>query len=209
MIQVPVYNLEKEQVDTLELKEEVFAVSQKPHLVHIVVRQQLARKRTGTAKTKQRSEIKGSTKKPYRQKGTGRARRGSWKKSPILRGGGVAFGPQPRDFSIKVPKKVRKEAFRSTISEKLRSGKLFVIDKISLDKPSTKALKSKVRAFTDQGKFLIVLSQKDENIMLSTRNLKEGKYLLAEGLNVYDMLNFDTLLVTKQALLMIQEAYKR
>jgi len=172
-----------------------------------VVRDQLASSRSGSASTKNRSKVKASTKKLWRQKGTGRARVGA-ASSPIRRGGGVAFGPVPRDYSFKVNKKVRKAALRMALADKFKSGQLFVVDNIHLEEISTGKLFDVLKNF-DLDNALIVTEREDENLEKSSRNIKKVKLLRAEGLNVYDILRHKYLLFVEGALGIVEEALAR
>lgn len=200
---VDVYNLNKERVGEIDLKEEVFNVPVKKHVLHQVVVSQLASKRAGSAATKTRSQVKASGRKLWRQKGTGRARVGS-AASPTRRGGGVAFGPAPRQYVIKVPKKVRKAALRMALTDKLQNEKLIVIDSFSFPEIKTKAFVEAMRRF-DVRTALIVADQMDENLDKSSRNVPWVKVMRREGLNVYDILKYDNLFVEQPALKKIEE----
>jgi len=208
MVSIEVLNRENEKVEELELRDDIFNFEERPAQVHQVVRMQLAKKRLGTAYTKSRSEVVGSTKKMFRQKGTGRARRGS-AKSPILKGGGVAFGPKPRDFAFPVPKKMRKDALKSAISSRVREGKVFVLDDFSLESYKTKEMVTVLDVLELQGNILIVLHEEDTNVKLSSRNIPYVKVLGIKGINVYDVLRFDNLLFTKEAISKFQESFTK
>ncbi|MBA2881933.1 large subunit ribosomal protein L4 [Desulfosalsimonas propionicica] len=193
MAVVEVKNIQGETVSEIDLSEEIFNVGVKQSVLHQVVRMQLANRRRGTAKVKRRSEIRGSTQKLFRQKGTGRARRGDVK-SPLLRGGGVIFGPEPRDYSYKVPKKVRRLALKMALSAKLKDNEIIVLDGFALDQVKTKAVASTLQRL-ELEKPLIVIDQKDATLELSSRNIPGVKVLRVEGLNVYDILNHKTLVL--------------
>mgnify|MGYP006288030673 FL=1 len=193
MAVVEVKNIEGETVSEIDLSEEIFNVEVKQSVLHQVVRMQLANRRRGTAKVKRRSEVRGSTQKLFRQKGTGRARRGDVK-SPLLRGGGVIFGPEPRDYSYKVPKKVRRLALKMALSAKLKDNEIIVLDGFALDQVKTKAVASTLQRL-ELKKPLIVIDQKDATLELSSRNIPGVKVLRVEGLNVYDILNHKTLVL--------------
>ncbi|HDZ90840.1 MAG: 50S ribosomal protein L4 [Deltaproteobacteria bacterium] len=199
-----VYNVENEKVSELELRDDIFDVPVKGHLLHQVVVAQLAKRRSGTAATKNRSAVKCSGSKLWRQKGTGRARvgRGS---SPTRRGGGVAFGPSLRDYSKKVPKKVRKAALRMALTDKLRNNLLIIIDDFSLPEIKTKNFVGTMRNF-DVRKALIVTKDKSENLEKSSRNVPFTKVMRHEGLNVYDILRHDHLFLELPAVQKIEEA---
>lgn len=193
MAVVDVVNNKGERVSEMELSDDVFTVEIKPAVLHEVVKMQLAKRRSGTACVKNRSDVKGSTRKLYRQKGTGRARRGDIK-SPLLRGGGVIFGPHPRSYAYDLPKKVRQLALKMALSSKLRNRNLMILDDFALDEVRTKNFVGIMDAL-DAGKALIVISEEDRNLVLSARNVPGVKVLKAEGLNVYDILRYDRLLL--------------
>ncbi|MCF8036348.1 MAG: 50S ribosomal protein L4 [Desulfobacteraceae bacterium] len=198
MAVVEVKNTQGETVSEVELVEDIFNVKVKKTVMHEVVRMQLANRRRGTAKVKHRSEVKGSTSKMFRQKGTGRARRGNIK-TPLLRGGGVAFGPDPRDYSYKVPKKVRRLALKMALSAKYQDNEIIVLDGFALDQVKTKAVASVLRNLSLE-KPLIVINEADEKLELSSRNIPGAKVLRVEGLNVYDILNHKTLVLLEPSI---------
>jgi large subunit ribosomal protein L4 len=204
MAVVDVYNLEKEKVGELELSEKVFAAPVKKHVLHEVVTAQLARRRAGTAAVKGRSDVDHSGAKLWRQKGTGRARVGD-AASPIRRGGGVAFGPQPRSYDRKVSKKVRKSALCMALSDKLGEEKLIVVDGFSIPDGKTKTFAGAIKNF-DVRKALIVTSEMEEGLDRSSRNVSWVKVMKAEGINVYDILTHDYLLIDKSVVEKLQEA---
>jgi large subunit ribosomal protein L4 len=201
---VDVYNINREVVGQRELKEDVFAVAVKPHLLHEVVLYQLAKRRAGTAKTKGRSEVAGGGKKPWRQKGTGRARAGT-SRSPLWRGGGTVHGPQPRQYLQRVPKKVRRLALKMALSQKLLDQQLTVLDELRLERIKTKDFASILDRF-ELEKTLVVLGQRDEMVEKSARNLANVKVLRSEGLNVYDLLNYPCILLTQETIGAIEES---
>ncbi len=204
MTLVDVYNLQKEKVGELDLKDEVFGVPIKKHVIHQVVVSQLAQKRVGSASAKSRSEVKASGRKMWRQKGTGRARVGS-AASPTRRGGGVAFGPSPRKYVVKVPKKIRKAALRMALSDKLNNEQLYVVEDFSLPEIKTKKFVEIMKAF-EVGKALIVTDSLDNNLDRSSRNVPWVKVMKYQGLNVYDLLKYDYLFLAKPAVEKIEEA---
>ena len=175
----------------------------KQHLLHEVVTMQLTNRRAGTAATKGRSDVRGGGQKPYRQKGTGRARAGS-RRSPLWRGGGVVFGPKPRSYSYKVPKKVRRQALKMALTNKLQDKALIVIDRLELEATKTKQLVEVLTALKTE-EALIVTDRKIESVELSSRNLPYVKVLRSEGLNVYDILRFKNLILLEPSLNQIQE----
>jgi len=203
MATVDVYNLNREKVGEIDLNDEVFNVPIKKHVLHQVVVSQLANKRAGSSSTKTRSQVKASGRKLWRQKGTGRARVGS-AASPTRRGGGVAFGPSPRQYVVKVPKKVRKAALRMALTDKLQNEKLIVIDDFSLPQIKTKAFVEVMKRF-ETGTALIVTEDLDVNLDKSSRNVPWVKVMRREGINVYDVLKYDNLFVEQPALKKIEE----
>ena len=204
MTVLDVYNLQKEKVSEVELKESVFSVPIKKHVLHQVVVAQLAGRRSGTAAVKNRAAVKASGAKLWRQKGTGRARVGS-SSSPTRKGGGVAFGPSPRKYDQKVPKKVKKAALRMALSDKVLCDQLFVIDDFALPEIKTKRFVEVIDQF-DVRKALIVTHGKSENLEKSSKNVQKIKVMRYEGLNVYDILKYDTLFLERMAVDKIQEA---
>jgi large subunit ribosomal protein L4 len=185
------------------LKEEIFGVKSRPHLLHQTIVMQLANRRAGTAATKSKGYVSGGGKKPWRQKGTGRARAGSIR-SPIWVGGGTVFGPQPRDYSYRLPRKARREALLSALSLKNRESKIIVVDKFELEEAKTK-LMVKALAELKVASALIVLAQADDRIERAARNLPKTKVLRAEGLNVYDLVRYEHLILTAGALKLLEE----
>jgi len=194
---VDVINLAGSKVGSLELSDAVFGAEVKEHLYWEVVRAQLASRRAGTHQTLTRTTVSGTTKKVYRQKGTGNARHGS-QKAPIMKGGGVAFGPHPRDYSYEPPKKVRRAALRSALSGRLAEGKLVVLDGFDVSEPKTKAVAGKLGGL-GIGSALIVEASENQNLHLSVRNLPKVKYIRAEGVNVYDILKHESLVLTVES----------
>lgn len=195
---IDVYNINGEKVSQLELAESVFNVPVKPSVLHEVVTMQLACRRAGSASVKHRSDVKGSTRKLYKQKGTGRARRGDIK-SPLLRGGGSIFGPNPRSYSYKVPKKIRKQALKMALSSKTRTNNLLVLDKFELEKARTKGFTAVLDNLKVK-KALIVTENVNENLELSSRNVPGIKVMRYEGLNVYDILKYEKLILLETSI---------
>src|SRR5712692_3771937 len=194
MATLDVINLEKQKVGTIDLSDAVYAAPVDEHLFYEVVKAQLASRRAGTQAVKNRSLVSGGGKKPYRQKGTGRARQGSIRASQWV-GGGKAMGPKPRDHEYHVPKKVRKAAIRAAISKRNADKALFILDKWTPDKPSTK---SAVEAFARLGiESALVIDEKNEVLFKSIRNASKYKFLPAAGANVYDILRHQTLVLTQ------------
>jgi len=186
-----------------QLKDEVFGVKARPHLLHQVVTMQLNNRRAGTASTKTRGVVRGSGRKPWRQKGTGRARAGSIR-SPLWNGGGTTFGPQPRDYSYRLPKKARREALLSALSVKNSDGKIVVVEKLELAEAKTKLMRKMLEELQIKT-VLIVIPQSDEKLERSAKNLPTVKVLRAEGLNVYDLLRYEHLILTEESLRLLEE----
>jgi len=201
---VDVFNANNEKVDSLELPEAVFGASIKPHLLQEVVRMQRANRRQGTAQTKGRSDVSGGGKKPWKQKGTGRARAGTIR-SPLWRHGGTTFGPHPREYGYEVPKAVRRQALCGALTAKAHSGAIRLLESLSLEKPSTKTMQNLLKRIGVQGKALLILPERDELMEKSTRNLPGVRVLTVRGLNVYDILKADTLLFTPEGVRTLQE----
>jgi len=192
-----VQNIKGKQISQVELADDVFSVPVKSSVLHEVVTMQLANRRAGTAAVKHRSDIKGSRRKLYRQKGTGRARRGDIK-SPLLRGGGVVFGPDGRNYKYQVPKKVKKLALKMALSSKLNEKELVVLDRFELEEIKTKEFVGTLDDLKLKSA-LIVTDEKNENLELSSRNVRGVKVLRSEGLNVYDILKYRTLVLLEPA----------
>ncbi|HHT05464.1 MAG TPA: 50S ribosomal protein L4 [Hydrogenispora sp.] len=203
---LPVYNMDGKQVGEMNLADTVFATNINQHLLHQAVVMQLASRRLGTAKAKTRSEVRGGGAKPWRQKGTGRARHGS-RRSPLWVGGGVVFPPQPRAYGFRMPKKAWRQALRSALAAKVKDEKLIVLEELKFEAPKTKAaLKVLNNLNVANAKTLVVLAEKDENVTKSLRNLPGVSSMNTDGLNVYDILLHDHLLLTKEAVGRIEEA---
>lgn len=202
MAVVDVINQKGEKVSQAELSDALFNVPVKSSVLHEVVTMQLAKRRAGSASVKNRGDVRGSTRKLFRQKGTGRARRGDIK-SPLLRGGGVAFGPKPKSFGAKIPKKVRKLALKMAISSKFQEDCLTVIDAISLDRIKTKDI-ADILSGLKLDNALIVTEASDERLELSSRNLSAVKVLRTDGLNVYDILKYQQLVLLEPSIKAIE-----
>ncbi|OFW75522.1 MAG: 50S ribosomal protein L4 [Alicyclobacillus sp. RIFOXYA1_FULL_53_8] len=205
MPKVTVYNMSGEQVGDIELDERVFGAPVRPDLMHDVVLMYLAGQRQGNHKVKGRSEVRGGGRKPWRQKGTGRARQGSTR-SPQWKGGGVVFGPTPRTYQYRLPKKVRRLALYSALTSKVDDGKVLVLDKLDLSEAKTKHMVALLKQF-DLSKTLIVDSSKQEAVVRSARNIQGLKYVDANGVNVYDLLRHDHLILTTDAVAKVQEVF--
>lgn len=203
-MQVEVKNLAGETVGTTELSDEIFGAEVRKDILHRVVLWQLARKRAGTHKTKQRSEVRGTTAKMFKQKGTGRARHGTRRVSQF-RGGGVTFGPTPRSHEFDLPKKVRKAGLKSALSSKLKDGKLIVIDNVDLGEPKTKMLTEHLGRLGLGSVLFVVAGEPQRNLALASRNLPLIDLLPQEGANVYDVLRRDTLVLTQDAAKLLEE----
>jgi large subunit ribosomal protein L4 len=202
MAVVDVINIKGEKVSEVELNDAIFNIEVKKGVLHDIVRMQEARHRSGTASTKQRSDVRGSTRKLYRQKGTGRARRGSIK-SPLLRGGGVVFGPQPRDYGYNPPKKVRRLALKMALSGKFRDNEILVLDKCELDQIRTKKM-AEIAEALNINKALFITDAKNDNMELSARNIPGIKVIRVEGLNVRDILKHKKLVLLEPSIKKIE-----
>ena len=205
MAKVSVVNMEGKEVGTIDLSDAIFGVEINEHLVHLAVVQQLANNRQGTQKAKTRSEVSGGGRKPWRQKGTGHARQGSTR-SPQWTGGGVVFAPVPRDYSFKLNKKEKRAALKSALTSKVNDNKLIVIDELKLDEIKTKNM-AQVLKNINAKKALVVMNEKDDNVILSTRNIADAKTALTNSINVYDVMNAGTVVLTKDAVAKIEEVY--
>jgi large subunit ribosomal protein L4 len=205
MANVSVYNIEGKEVGSIELNDAVFGVEVNEHLVHMAVVNQLANNRQGTQSAKTRSEVSGGGRKPWRQKGTGHARQGSTR-SPQWTGGGVVFAPKPRDYSMKMNKREKQIAIKSALTSKVQDSKLIVVDEFKLDEIKT----SKFAQILDNlktPKALVVTKDKDEKVVLSARNIPTVKTTMTNSINVYDILKYDSLVITKDAVAAIEEVY--
>jgi large subunit ribosomal protein L4 len=202
-LKVPLKNVEGKKVGEVELTDALFGITPNEYAIHQVVRMQRAAARAGTANTKRRSEVRGGGSKPWRQKGTGRARAGS-SRSPIWRGGGVVFGPKPRDYGFRVPRKVRKLAFCSALSDAAGNERITVLEDFALEVPSTKAGVGILNKLEVDGKIMIVVGEDDLNVEKSFRNLTNVETFLPNEVNTYDILRFDSLLFLKGALETLQ-----
>ncbi len=205
MANVAVYNMEGKEVGTIELSDAVFGVEVNEHLVHMAVVSQLANKRQGTQKAKTRSEVSGGGKKPWRQKGTGHARQGSTR-APQWKGGGVVFAPTPRDYSFKMNKKEKRAALKSALTSRVQENKLIVLDELKLNEIKTKAMVNVLNNLK-VSKALVVTKENDKNVYLSTKNIPDVKTALTNTINVYDILKYNTVILTKDAVATIEEVY--
>lgn len=204
MVQVPVHNIQGEVVDNIELKDEVFGVPMNQAIVHQALVRHLANARQGTASTKTRAQVAGGGRKPFRQKGTGRARRGS-ETSPLLRGGGVTFGPHPRSYRQAMPEKMRRLAIRCALSAKVAEGEMVVVDELALTEPKTKDMARILMALGVGSSALVVTAEPDPNVYRSARNLERTKALPADMLNIGDLLSHRILMLTVAAVRRVEE----
>ena len=205
MAKVAVYNMEGKEVDSIELNDSIFGVEINEHLVHMAVLQQLANNRQGTQKAKTRSEVRGGGRKPWRQKGTGHARQGSTR-SPQWTGGGVVFAPTPRDYSFKLNKKEKRAALKSALTSRVNESKFVVVDELKLDSIKTKNFVQVLNNLKVE-KALVVLNDMDTNVIKSASNVPTVKTAQTNELNVFDVLKYDTVVVTKDAVKTIEEVY--
>ena len=201
-----VYNMTNEKVGEIELSDNIFNVEMNAGLVHQAVVMQLASQRQGTHSTKTRAMVRGGGRKPWRQKGTGRARAGS-RRSPLWRGGGIIFGPHPRDYSFSMPRKQRRLALKCVLSDKVKSGDLIVLDELNFEAPKTKQFVKLLNDFNVEKKALFITLEMIENVTRSANNIQGVKTIAALNLNVYDILNHDKLFITKDAIAKIEEVY--
>ena len=206
MAKVALYNIGGEEIDEIELKDEIFNIKVNSDAMHRVVKMLLANKRQGTQSALTRAEVRGGGRKPWRQKGTGRARHGSIR-SPQWRHGGVVFAPKPRSYRTSLPKKVRRIAMKSALTTKFKDNNLLVVDEIEFDVAKTKQIINMLENLKVDTKAMIVLAEKDENIEKSARNIPGVKTTLVNTLNVYDILNYDKFIITKEALVKVEEVY--
>ena len=205
MATVSVYNMEGNEVGTIDLNDAVFGVEVNEHLVHMAVVAQLANKRQGTQKAKTRSEVSGGGRKPWRQKGTGHARQGSTR-APQWTGGGVVFAPTPRDYTIRLNKKEKRLALKSALTSRVLENKLIVVDELKFDEVKTKNF-ANVMNNLKASKALVVLNENDANVVLSARNIPTVKTALTNTINVFGILKYNTVIVTKAAVATIEEVY--
>ena len=206
MANVSVYNMEGKEVGKIDLSDAIFGVEVNEHLVHMAVLQQLADNRQGTQKAKTRSEVPGGGRQPWRQKGTGHARQGSIR-APQWKGGGVVFAPVPRDYSFKMNKKEKRAALKSALTDKVQNNNIIVVDELKFDEIKTKRFAEVMNNLKATRKALVVLADNDKNVVLSARNLAEANTTLTNTLNVYDIVNARTLVLTKDAVAKIEEVY--
>ncbi len=194
-----VLNVNNIKVGEIELEDFIYSASINEPLMHQVVKMQLAGRRSGTASTKTRAEVRGGGKKPWKQKGTGRARCGS-NTSPIWVGGGIIFGPKPRSYAFSIPKKMKKAALRSALSAKMSEGAIFIVNELNFEQPSTKSLVNILQGLDIKGRLLIIADENNINLIKSSRNIPQVKFLPIAGLNVYDILMADKLLIVQPSI---------
>ncbi|MBI4743422.1 MAG: 50S ribosomal protein L4 [Actinobacteria bacterium] len=199
MLKIPVHDNKGNKIDEIELNANVFTAPINESALHYVVVAQRAAERQGSASTKTRGEVRGGGKKPWKQKGTGRARAGS-SRSPIWKGGGTVFGPSPRKYDIKTPKKLKNLALRSALSLKINESELIVLDKIAFEKPKTKEAIEILKNIEANDRVVLVINEDDKNASMSFRNLDGVKVISVNRINVYDILNNDTIVFSREAL---------
>ena len=205
MANVSVYNMEGKEVGKMDLNDAVFGVEVNEHLVHLAVVQQLANNRQGTQKARTRSEVSGGGKKPWRQKGTGHARQGSIR-APQWKGGGIVFAPVPRDYSFKMNKKEKRAALKSALTSRVNEEKLLVLDELKLDEIKTKNMQNVLDNLKVK-KAIVIIDGEDKNVVLSAKNIPNVITASADMLNVYDIMKYSTVIVTKAAVAKIEEVY--
>ena len=206
MPNITTYDMTGKQTGTMEVSEAVFGIAPNATVLHSVVVNYLANQRQGTQSTLTRSEVRGGGKKPWRQKGTGRARQGSTR-APQWTHGGIALGPKPRDYGYTLPKKVRRLAMKSALSSKVANEEMMILDELTLEEIKTKTMAGVLNALGADKKVLLVMGEKDEKVILSARNIPGVKTALVNTLNVYDILNADKFIVVKDAVAKIEEVY--
>ncbi len=206
MPKVALYNMKGEQVGEIDLKDEIFGAEINEAVLHDAVVNQLANKRLGTQSAKTRAEVSGGGRKPYRQKGTGRARAGS-SRSPLWRKGGVVFAPQPRSYSYTLPKKVRRLALKSALSSKVKNGNIIVLDQLTMPEPKTKDFAGMLDKLNVRNKALVVTADVDNTVVKSSRNIPGVTPTHAASLNVYDVLAHEKLIMTRDAVTKVEEVF--
>ena len=206
MPSIDVYNIEGKKVKSVDLKEEIFGIEPNESIVHSVLVNFLANQRQGTQSTKTRAEVRGGGRKPWKQKGTGRARQGSIR-SPQWKGGGVVFAPKPRDYSYTVPKKVRRLAMKSALTSKIENNEIIIVDDFAMEVPKTREFTGVLRALNAGKKSLVVTSENSPIVVKSGRNIPGVKVSFVNMLNVYDIINSDTMIITRKAIEKVEEVY--
>ncbi|HAW16569.1 MAG: 50S ribosomal protein L4 [Clostridiales bacterium] len=205
MAKLDIYNLSGAVTGSIDVSDDIFGIEPNQYAIAAVIRNQLANRRQGTSSTKTRSEVRGGGKRPYRQKGTGRARHGSTRSAQYV-GGGIIFGPKPRDYSYTVPKKIKRLAMKSALSSKFADKKIIVVDDLDLGEIKTAKMAEALKALGTNNA-LVVMDEKNDNVILSSRNLPDVKTALVNTINVFDILKYDSFLVSKAAVEKIQEVY--
>lgn len=206
MPKIQMLNMEGKSIQEVELKKDIFDVEVNEHAVYLVVKNILANRRQGTQSAKTRAEVRGGGRKPWRQKGTGRARQGSIR-SPQWKGGGVVFAPKPRDYSYTTPKKVKRLALRSVLTSKVQGNELILVDALKLEEAKTKAMAQALKALNAAKKSLILVGEGNESVARAAKNIAGVKVLNIQSINVYDLLKYDSLILDQEALNKIQEVY--
>lgn len=206
MPKVALYDITGSIVGDIELKDEIFGVEPNTHVMYEAVKNYLANQRQGTQSAKTRGEVRGGGRKPWRQKGTGRARQGSIR-APQWKGGGVVFAPKPRDYSYSIPKKVKRLALKSALSSKVLDNEIIVVDKLVLEQPKTKEMVKVLNSLNSNKKTLIVIPERDENVVRASANIAGVKTAYVNTINVYDILNCDSFIITKDAVNKVEEVY--
>lgn len=206
MPKIQMLNMEGKSIQEVELKEDIFNIEVNEHAVYLVVKNILANRRQGTQSAKTRAEVRGGGRKPWRQKGTGRARQGSIR-SPQWKGGGVVFAPKPRDYSYTTPKKVRRLALKSVLTSKVQENELILVDALKLEEAKTKAMVQALKALKAAKKSLILVGEGNESVARAAKNIAGVKVLNIQNINVYDLLKYDSLILDQEALNKIQEVY--
>ncbi len=207
MAKVTMLNMQGANAGTIELNDEIFAITPNEFAVHAVVKNYLANQRQGTQSAKTRGEVRGGGKKPFRQKGTGRHRQGH-STDPSQIGGGIVFAPKPRDYRYTLPKKLRRLAMKSALSSKVAENQIVVVDELKFEEPKTKEMIKFLEAVKADKKALIVTAEKDENVVKSAANIPGVRTALATTMNVYEIVNYTSFIVTKEAVELIEEVYK-
>ena len=206
MPKVALYDITGSQIGDIELSDDIFGVEVNTHVMYEAVKNYLANQRQGTQSAKTRADVRGGGRKPWRQKGTGRARQGSIR-SPQWKGGGVVFAPKPRDYSYKLPKKIKRLALKSALSSKVQDQEIIVVDSLGLDRPKTKDMVKVLSNLKAGKKTLVVIPERDEAVILAARNIPGVKTAYVNTINVYDILNCDSFLITKDAVNKVDEVY--
>lgn len=206
MPKVALYDMTGSQIGDIELNDDVFGVKVNTHVMYEAVKNYLANQRQGTQSAKTRAEVRGGGRKPWRQKGTGRARQGSIR-APQWKGGGVVFAPKPRDYSYSIPKKVKRLALKSALSSKVEDLEIIVVDQLTLEQPKTKEMVKVLKNLNSGKKALIVIPERDEAVVRASANIAGVKTSYVNTINVYDILNCDSLILTKEAVNKVEEVY--